>query len=211
MTAGEITVDNPITEIVFSNISATINLSNEESNQITYNIDENLARFLDIRERNGKLIITSTNNRSLGRQRQITFDIGTDVLEKLDIWGDVTINGEGTFKADRFSLDIAGAASVSMKMEATDTDIDIAGAAELTLAGTTRILDIECSGAASIRANDLIADDVSVETYGTSTVAVHAEKNLDVSGAGLGKVKYWGDPQISRATAGFSSVSRGED
>lgn len=199
-----------ITKLDLSEISATVNLSATATDQITYSIDDNLSKFLEINETNGVLEIKSSDKRLLGRNRAITFNIGIATLEELEIFGDVEINGQGTFTTERFEAEIAGAAEVDMIFDVTDMLIDAAGAAKLNLSGKTENLEIRCDGAASVSARHLIAGDVSVTTNGASELEIYAEDNLDINGAGVGSVVYWGDPSLSRSVMGFSSVKKGD-
>ncbi|MDR2889181.1 MAG: DUF2807 domain-containing protein [Lachnospiraceae bacterium] len=213
MVDSEYTLSDPgaITEIRLSNVSATVMLSATESDRITYSIDDNLTRYLEISDNNGVLSIDANNDKMLGRNRRITFNIGVASLEQLKIYGDVEIEGQGTFTTDQFTADISGAAEADMTIEADDISIDIAGAADFSLTGTTDTLEIDCDGAASISARYLIASDVSVNTNGASDIEVHAVNNLEITGAGVGTVVYWGDPSLSRSVSGFSSITRGEE
>ncbi len=88
-------------------------------------------------------------------------------------------------------------------------DVEIAGAGNLNLSGKAETLDIECAGAGTIRAYKLMADTVKLEIAGVCNARVHAIESLSVDMAGVGTVKYMGNPNnISIDKAGLGSVKQ---
>ena len=147
MVDGTFVTDNsPITEIIIENVHANVNISPVNSNVITYQIDDNLQNLLRITHQNGTLRISTTNNRGITSRNEMVFDIGTDALEQINVSGAVTINGSGKLSAEAFNLDIAGAATVNLELDANSVSTSIAGAGSLTLAGTTDELFISAAG-----------------------------------------------------------------
>ena len=204
-----ITDGSPITEIIIENVHATVNIDTVSSNVVTYTIDENLQNLLQITHQGGTLRISTTNNRSITSRSEMVFSVGTDVLEQISVSGAVTINGKGKLTVETFALDIAGAASVNLELDASAVSTSIAGAGSLTLSGTTDELFISAAGAASINARSLVAQDATVSISGAGSAQVHAENTLDVSVAGVGSVTYWGDPVLTSSAPGLASVRKG--
>jgi putative autotransporter adhesin-like protein len=70
-------------------------------------------------------------------------------------------------------------------------------------------LELNCAGAGTIRAYGFKAKHVQLEIAGVCNAHLYAEESLDVEIAGMGTVKYMGDPEnVSIDKAGFGSVKQ---
>ena len=106
------------------------------------------------------------------------------------------------------SLSVRGAVNANMDLHVSRLDIDISGAGNLTLVGSADVLDINAGGAANINAFDMIARDVLVNMNGAGNADVYASNTLDVDISGVGRVRYDGDPVVTRNITGLGSISR---
>ena len=208
MTDGSFSYDGSITKIVVHGVPATLNLRPESSSEVTYIIDENLKDLLEITYQNGVLRIDTRNNRSI-MSDSIVFDIGADMLEGVVMDGAATIQGSDTFVVETFTLEINGAGTVQLALNAQNVSTELNGAGSITLSGTTDDLDIIGAGAVSINTRNLIAQNATVRLEGVGSIQVYAEKTLDASVEGVGSITYWGDPELTSSAAGISSVRRG--
>jgi len=208
MTNGSFSHGGSITKLDIR-IPATVHISPEKSSEITYIIDENLKNLVDITYQNGVLKIATKNNRSITSDK-IRFDISADALEAVNLSGAVALQGKGTFTAQTFVMDISGAGSVELALNAQSVSVDLSGAAKINLTGATKDLAIDVSGAATVNARDLIAQNAKVKLTGAGSVQVHAQEKLDTSTTGVGSIVYWGNPELSQNTAGITSVTKGD-
>jgi len=207
MTNGSFSHDGSITKIDIS-VPATFNITPNKSNEITYTIDDNLKDLLDITYRNGVLKIATKNNRTI-MSNKITFNIGADALEAITTSGAAVIRGNGAFAAESFALNISGAGSVELALNAQRVSVHCSGAASISLSGTTNELGVDISGAATINTRNLIAQNVTAKLSGAGSIQVHAENKLDASVTGVGSITYWGDPELTPSTVGVSLVKKG--
>jgi len=208
MTDGTFSYDGSITRIVVSDMGATINLSPEASSELRYTIDENLADLLEITVQNGVLRIRTRNNRSITSDG-IVFHIASDTLEEILVDGAAAIRGSGTFTAHTFDLEINGAGSADLALNAGRVWVEINGAGDISLSGEAEDLHLRISGAGSIYARRLIAQHANAVLEGVGSIEVHAEQTLDASVYGVGSITYWGDPNLTSSAAGLGTVRRG--
>lgn len=138
--------------------------------------------------------------------------LSVDMLERIQMLGESEITTAQTFKADDFRLEVAGAVHLNGDLDIEHLDIDIAGAGNLEMRGVAENLDIECAGAGTIKAYDLKSDHVKLEIAGVCNAQIYAEISLDVDMAGMGSVKYKGNPlDVSIDKAGIGSVKQADE
>ena len=105
-------------------------------------------------------------------------------------------------------LEISGAVSGRLKDLAGERlTVDISGAATLTLSGAVTHLDLDMSGASKLHAETLEARHVKVSASGAGSYDVHATETLDVSVSGAATVRYRGQPNLTKDVSGVGKVA----
>ena len=207
--SGTFSYAGSITAIDISHMGATINVSPTRSQEVTYTADSTQIDSLDLSVKNGVLTITTKNNVILAGVKGPTFTIGAPALTSITVAGAVAINGSGTFSAGKFALTIDGTASSHLDLAVQSVTVVANGGAALTLGGTASQADITINGAGTVSARNLKAQDAKVAVNGAGTIDITATKTLDASVTGLGKVTYWGNPELTKNTAGLAQVKQG--
>ncbi|MDZ7796230.1 MAG: head GIN domain-containing protein [Candidatus Marinimicrobia bacterium] len=132
-------------------------------------------------------------------------------LESIQVIGECEITNEDPFRGGELELDVAGALRMETKLVLEEFDVEIAGAANLELTGSCKRFMLECAGAGNIKAYEFIADDVTIDVAGACNAHIYALKSLDVNMAGLGSIKYKGNPaQTNFEKAGIGKIRKAE-
>jgi len=207
MVDSELSASGDIKRIELYKVSATLNISAEKSDKVTYKIDENLRKHLNV-EINGDLLkISSKSKKTLGINKwgtnKITFNIGTEMLKEISIYSGAVVNGTGTFNAETFTADIVGAATVNLKLNTDKIILNVAGASDINFSGTTKIFEIKSDGVVDVECKGLIADNVLINSKGTGSIEVYADVNLTVNGSGVCSIKYWGNAKLGGSFRGL--------
>lgn len=211
MTDMELSTADSIKKIDISEVSATLNIAAEKNDKVTYSIDENLKDLLSIEVKDGVLKISpNEKGKKLGYDNKIVFNVGTDMLEEIYIYGDVEVNGEGTFISGTFTTRIEGASKVNLDLSAKSTILNVYGATDVNLSGETVELNIKSEGATNIKAREFLAQDVSIDFNGVCTIEVYADNKLNVSGQGISTIKYWGNAELTGNENGINSIKKGD-
>jgi hypothetical protein len=105
------------------------------------------------------------------------------------------------------SLSVSGAARVSAPVKGR-ARVETSGAARVKVGGAAEHLTIVTRGASSVDASAVVVDDVVVEIAGASEVEVGARQSLAVSGGGVGRVRYRGNPSVQTKVAPTVKVTR---
>ena len=105
------------------------------------------------------------------------------------------------------SVAALGAARVATPVRG-DARVETSGAARVQVSGQADRLALVARGASAIDAAAVSVGDVSVEVAGAVEVDVTARTSLAVSGHGVGRVRYRGDPRLQTKVAPTVKVSR---
>lgn len=101
------------------------------------------------------------------------------------------------FEVDDLEIDLGGASSGEMNLEARELKIYLNGASSLELEGESQYLEVDVSGASTLKAYDHESETVEVSASGASNVRVNANRRLSVDANGLSTVRYKGDADVN--------------
>jgi len=105
------------------------------------------------------------------------------------------------------TVSVLGAARVATPVRG-DARVETSGAARVRVTGQPDRLALVARGASAIDAATVNVGDVNVEVAGAVEVDVAARTSLAVSGGGVGRVRYRGDPRLQTKVAPTVKVSR---
>jgi len=123
--------------------------------------------------------------------------LSVDDLVKISVYGESTIKTAGKYKGEDLAVKVAGAVHLDAEFELKTLDVDLSGAGNLEIKGTTEDFSLNCAGAGSIKAYDFVAKNVELDIAGACNAQVYASKSIDVEMAGIGTVKYKGNPSYT--------------
>ncbi|MCD6355185.1 MAG: DUF2807 domain-containing protein [Prolixibacteraceae bacterium] len=129
-------------------------------------------------------------------------------LEKINIHGGVRLETEGYLNLDDFYMDVEGGAKIKLRMKAEDVRIISEGGVLFDLNGIAKSLNVRISGAGHVNAEELKTEDVIFRIEGVGAGSVYATKTLDVKIEGVGKLKYRGNPRVTKDVEGLGSVTK---
>jgi len=172
------------------------------------NMQENLFDYLEVAVRNGTLYVSSTRGFNTTSANQPTIHIYAPSITALSFAGAVNTVNWDTVRGESFTLDVAGAANITLDLDVEVLEISAAGAANINLAGRADTTEISTAGASDLSALELDTRDTTVSIAGTGNVDIAVSESLNASIAGAGRIRYLGDPAVSQSVAGVGRISR---
>ncbi|WP_229236033.1 head GIN domain-containing protein [Dyadobacter tibetensis] len=127
----------------------------------------------------------------------------------------ISFSGASNAQIARFSgtknmnVEVSGASKVVMDLSAEKVSLELSGASGLVLKGSCTLLNGEISGASSLKAQELVCEEVNLEASGASNGHVVAQQKLRAHASGASSIRYAGTVKdIQSHTSGASSVKR---
>lgn len=129
-------------------------------------------------------------------------------LERIEIEGGVRLETKGYLDLKDISVSVEGGAKIDMDMKARNVDVSGEGGVLYELKGVADRLNVHLSGAGHVDASELKTKDVTFRIEGVGTGTVYATQTLHAQIEGVGKVKYRGNPEVTKDVEGLGSVTR---
>ena len=171
--------------------------------------DDNLQRYIIVREEGGLLRISQENNLNLDVTGKIKVFVSAPAYKSLEATGACNIFSENMLSSNEaIDIDLTGASSASVELKSPKVSADLTGASALALKGETKEFSIEGSGSSNVRCFDLKTEETRIEMSGACDAEVSASVKLDVRASGASDVKYKGSPSVSQDVSGAGSVKK---
>ena len=129
-------------------------------------------------------------------------------LERLDIKGGISLETKGYIDFKDFYLRVEGGANIEMNLKANKFDVIGEGGVKFVFDGIADELNASISGAGYLDASELKARKCDITIEGVGAGCVYVSGTLNASINGVGKIRYKGDPQVTKKIEGIGVVSR---
>ena len=162
--------------------------------EVTIEVDDNLAEFLDVRVEDGKLVLDVQPGTF--EFTQLRALVSLPQLDDFDVSGAADLNVTGFVSNQPLVALTSADATATGDIVAGDTQVLAAGNSRVTLAGSGNDLQLEASGSASVDLRDYPVQDVAADVDGASESIVHVEGRLDAVASGFASLRFLGDPEL---------------
>lgn len=165
-----------------------------EAFEVTIEVDDNLAEFLDVRVDDGALVLDVQPGAF--EFTRLRASVSLPQLDDFNVSGAADLSLSG-FVSDRPLLaQASAAATVAGDIVAGNTRLVADGMSRVALTGSGSDLELEASGAATVDLRDYPVDDASADVSGASQSVVRVEGRLDAVASGAARLRFLGDPEL---------------
>lgn len=158
-----------------------------EPRSVIVRAEKNLMKYLKIRVKNNRLILSSKRN--ISPRKGIKVEIVTNSLKEIQASGASFAEVKGVDE-NNFLLDISGASKVE-------------------ISGVSKKLELSVSGAGKLYAKKFICKKVLADISGAAGAIINATEKLRADVSGAASLSYYGDPKnISYDISGAGSIRK---
>jgi len=126
----------------------------------------------------------------------LLIEISMPLLTKIDFSG-ATVSEIRGFDLKSLIVDLSGASTSRLYLNAKKIDLDISGASSAKLVGKGLEMDCEISGASSLNSLGFKTDIAEVDASGASSAKLYANKSIDASASGASSISYRGEAKVN--------------
>ena len=193
-------------------LPATVNYTVGDTYTCTVTVDENLFDYIEVRVKDGELLLgkPKTHKHTDLRATDFVIDITAPSLEEARLAGSGDIVFLSPLNTLDLEIDVAGSGNVVFKEEATidHLELNVAGSGDIYLEkGAVRELEADIAGSGKIVSRAEV-EELDANVAGSGDITAKVNGTLEYFIAGSGDIKYYGDPKVNGRVAGSGSVSR---
>ena len=188
-----------------------VELIDGQEGKLTLKGEDNILDNIQTEVRSGTLHIKSINNKNLvpSRGEGVLITIPVESIDKIRLSGSGKFVGKKILQTDDLDIQISGARTIELAVDATQVSIMTSGSSNIHLKGSTKALKVRSSGSSNVKAYDLDVDEAKFELSGSSDVETTVNESLTSRVSGSGNISYRGNPQkIDSKISGSGKVSK---
>ena len=219
-------------DAISTSLSATVNFTISSECSCTVRVDENILDYLDIKVKDGELLMGKVKDQKNVNLRATEFviDITAPSLEQINQAGSGTFNvfsklegekleanqagsGDIFFKeivtVDKAELNVAGSGDmVCDELVADELDTDVAGSGDVKITnGKVRKAEASVAGSGDIVLTCDI-ENLDANIAGSGDIKARVNGNLTYSIFGSGDISYYGNPVVEGDKVGRAGLHR---
>jgi Putative auto-transporter adhesin, head GIN domain len=174
--------------------------------------DENLLKYIDVRQTGNRLKIGTRSGYNLKPTGKIKIYLSSPSYAKLDVSGACNIYTENKISVSQpLELEVSGAGDIKADVDAPKVTASISGSGSVNMKGQTRDFHLVLSGAGKANCFDLMSENTKVDISGAGSAEVFASVHLDAEVSGAGNVRYKGNAaRVNQQVSGAGSVKKAE-
>lgn len=199
----------PFTQLVVAGVF-NVELSYGDTEKVIIDTHEDLLQYIEIRNEKGKLFVKTDDHYKKTKGDEIKIFIVCKELSLLKIAGVGNVVTENLLKSTNLELQITGVGRTALEIEAKQIKCNISAVGDVSLSGKANDGTISISGVGNFDASKFVVNALTVTNSGVGQVQVHAVDELNLKSTGIGKVKYFGNPQKENiSNSGLGKVEKG--
>ena len=221
------TIPAPDFETVSSACGVTVLITDDNTDRIRIEADDNLMEYVVVEEQQGTLRVALDQGRkgarsvsnahvtvtvpSNGKIRALKASSASQIVCRTALGADdfsietsSAAKVEAAVKAGKCSLDASSASKIVAALDVEECRADASSAAKITLSGKAAQFRANLSSAAKLSADELDAATCSIDTSSGSKASVHCSGTLRANASSGSSIRYSGDcsTHLSKSSGG---------
>ena len=220
-------IDRTIPAPDFETVSSACGVTDDNTDRIRIEADDNLMEYVVVEERQGTLRVALDQGRkgarsvsnahvtvtvpSNGKIRALKASSASQIVCRTALGADdfsietsSAAKVEAAVKAGKCSLDASSASKIVAALDVEECRADASSAAKITLSGKAAQFRANLSSAAKLSADELDAATCSIDTSSGSKASVHCSGTLRANASSGSSIRYSGDcsTHLSKSSGG---------
>ncbi|MFV8370212.1 head GIN domain-containing protein [Flavobacterium sp. LB2R40] len=210
--SGNVTTERRVVDGDFKSIEVNnaIDLVIEQSDktEIVVEADDNLQKHISTTVKNGTLIISCDKN-SFTNMKSKKVTVKMPVIHELEATSGSTITSNNILKGEHIKLNTSSAASMDINIESDNITCDSSSGSSITVNGKALQIKTSASSGSEIKAEYLLANEVTADVSSGATINVHPIVSLIAEASSGGNINYDIQPKtIQKNTNSGGSINR---
>jgi hypothetical protein len=205
---GDVTTENrPVDKFSRIELSGTGKVFIKQGSSVSLEVkaDRNLLKYIETKVSGDKIRLKTS--KCIRNVTKLEYYITVEDLRDIKISGAGDVEGENVINVNKLNISVSGVGSIRLDLNAKKLISDISGAGTITLSGRCDDHEIEISGSGSLKAYQLITNNVNSFISGAGSCEINVFENLKGRVSGVGSINYKGSPkQVDTKVSGAGSI-----
>ena len=185
-----------------------VNITQGTPPSLALSVDDNILPLITTQVSSGTLVISEAPGYDLNNY-DLTVNVTMSNVRNLNVSGAGSITAVNQLEADELNLMVDGVGTVYLGLDVDHVTTAVAGVATIMMEGSATRHNCSFTGIGNLNAFGLSTDTTHVIITGEGEAYVTVSQFLRVLIAGVGTVRYYGQPTIDQTITGSGQVTPG--
>lgn len=174
----------------------SVYLKQGDYESVVVETDKNLQFYVQTFVKGNTLTIKNKDEADIEKSTKMNVYVTLKDIKKLEISGVGKIETENQLNLKDLTIDNSGVGSTILDLRCSKLKADINSVGNLTLKGEITNVSIDHNGVGNIKAEDLSAEILRIESNGVGNAEVNSSKEIYINLNGIGNVSYKGNAVV---------------
>lgn len=187
-------VANAFTKIEASN-AIKVEIRKGKSTALSVEADDNLIQYVQTEVSGNTLSVRIKSNTNMRQTTKMIVYVTMPEIKSIDVSGAATVSMMSEFSGDHLDVEAGGAGQVKVDFVGRKVRVDVGGAGRVELRGSADEADYDASSAGLIDAKALSAKVVVARANSAGNIKLTATESLDAKANSAASIRYEGNPK----------------
>lgn len=192
-----------------SNGIVDIILKQGEKESAEIETDKNIIPYVEVFVKDNSLHVQTKEDVEIKEHTKLNVYVSFKNIDKIELNGVGNLKSENQLNLSKLNLVNSGVGNVNLNMDCNELILDLHGVGNATLTGKVDNAVINHNGVGNLKAFDLVADVLNIQSNGVGNAEVNSEKEIYISLNGMGNVSYKGNGIVKELSKnGFGNIKK---
>ncbi|MEO8665073.1 MAG: head GIN domain-containing protein [Ignavibacteria bacterium] len=158
--------------------------------------DKNLIPLIEIKVDDNKLYISTKDDAEIKKSTKMNAYVTLKDLKSLEMKGVGNVESQNELKLESLWIENSAVGNLSLELDCDKLTADINSVGSAKFSGTVKNVSIDHNGIGNIKAFDLTADVLKIQSNGVGNSEVNSNNEIYIDLNGIGNVSYKGSAVV---------------
>lgn len=171
--------------------------------------DKNLLALIETYVNDNTLFVKTKEDVSIKKSTKMNVYITLKNLSEINLSGVGNVESSGKLKINDLKIENSGVGNIKLNLDSKNLACELDGVGNVILTGNVTTVVISNNGVGNVKAFDLTADILNIQSNGVGNAEVNSDKEIYISLNGMGNVSYKGNAIVKELSKnGFGNVKK---
>ena len=175
-----------------------ITLIQADIESVVVEADRNLLPFIIIKVKDNKLFISVKEGAEIKKYTKLNVYISFRDLKKLELNSVGNVSSQNQLKLNDLSIENNSVGNINLNIDCNELSLENNSVGNTILSGKVNNAKIELNSTGNLKASELKAQTLSIESNAVGNAEVNSEKEIYITQNGIGNITYSGNAVVKK-------------
>lgn len=178
--------------------AVNITLIQADIESVVVEADRNLLPVIITKVKDNKLFISTKEGTEIEKSTKLNVYVSFRDLKKLELNSVGNVSSQNQLKLNNLRIGNNSVGNISLNIDCNELEVENNSVGNTTLSGKVNKANIEMNSVGNLKASELTAQILSIESNAVGNAEVNSEKEIYIIQNGMGNITYRGNAVVKK-------------